>query len=640
MGKYEQDCYHITTMRILQSIEDILKKPYFLLYSLIIFFTPLIFSFNTNELFEFPKVNFIYGMGLLVTAVFLTDVIVHPTRIKLPSKLVMGFLFFVALSTILSSHIYTSVFGYYTRFNDGFLSYLVFFLLYFVGINKISREDQGRLLKVSLLTILPVSFYGLSQYFGGTTRVFSTLGQPNWLAQYLSLLLPVVLYFSIFEKQGRYKIWFLTYILGFYCLWVSYSMSGLLGFSLGVVVLFINILKKNDITREARIRIALVALATVFVALTNLGMYKEKASDVYTDIKKYSFLVQKVYALENSNKLSDPGFIRLELWRSTFKLILSNPKIFLVGSGPETFPYSFQPFRSENLNYSSEWDFVFNKPHNYYLEIWSESGIFSLIFLILILYRIYKKMPHYVSPSVVAFGVGNFFGWPVVSTSLILWMLLLFSDSEPRSCEKYFVRNIFKSDVVKGLCVASTWILFFLSMHRVLSFYRADINYKKSQELIKITEAESAIFYANKAVGLNPFEPNYYRGRAKINTTFLVKNEDSEKIKEGIYSDLKKAENLNPNNIVTIRNSIPIYYFIAVKDLYISSGADNIDPNYIAPVSDFYKKAKSDYWSDVGVLVSVAKYEKRLGIVDEYGKSVSRIKELRPDILEWHELFR
>lgn len=627
-------------MRILQSIENILKKPYFLLYSLIVFFTPLIFSFNTNELFEFPKVNFIYGMGLLVTAVFLSDIIVHPTKIKLPSKLVMGFLFFVTLSTILSSHIYTSVFGYYTRFNDGFLSYLVFFLLYFVGINKISREDQERLLRISLFTILPVSFYGLSQYFGGTARVFSTLGQPNWLAQYLSLLLPMVLYFSIFEKKGKLNIWFLTYIFGFYCFWVSYSMSGLLGFSLGVVVLFINILKKDDITREARIRIALVALTTVLIALTNLGMYKEKASDVYTDIKKYSFLVQKVYALENSNRLSDPGFIRLELWRSTFKLILSNPKIFLIGSGPETFPYAFQPFRSENLNYSSEWDFVFNKPHNYYLEIWSESGIFSLALFLLILYRLYKKLPHYVSPSVIAFGAGNFFGWPVVATSLVLWVLLVFSDREPNACEKYFGRNIFKNKVIKVFFVALTWFILFLVMYKFLSFYRADVNFKKSQELIKVTEAKSALFYANKAVKLNPLEPNYYRGRAKINTIFLVKDENLEKTKEDIYSDLKKAENLNPDNLVTIRNSIPIYYFLAVKDLSIISGVDNIDSNYIGTVSEFYRKAKSDYWSDVGVLLSVAKYEKRLGMLDEYEKSASRIKDLRPDILEWHELFR
>jgi len=627
-------------MRILQSIEHILKKPYFFLYSLIIFFTPLVFSFNTNELFEFPKVNFIYGMGFLVMAIFLSDVITHPIKIKFPNKLVGVFLFLIALSTTLSSHFYTSVFGYYTRFNDGLLSYVAFILLHFVGINKLSREDHGKLLKISLLTILPVSFYGLSQYFGGTARAFSTLGQPNWLAQYLSLLLPVVIYLSIFEKQGKYKVWFLTYILGFYCFWVSYSMSGLLGFSLGVVVLIINALKKNEITKEVRMRTILIAVITVFISLTNLGIYKEKASDVYTDIKKYSLLVQKVYALERSNKISDPGFIRLELWRSTLNLILSDPKIFLIGSGPETFPYSFQPFRSERLNYSSEWDFVFNKPHNYYLEIWSESGIFSLALFLLILYRLYKKLPHHVSPSVVAFGVGNFFGWPVVATSLIFWMLLVFVDSELPASDKYSDRNIFKNSLVKALFIALTWIVVSLVMYKVLSLYRADVNFKKSQELIKVTEAKGALFYANKAVKLNPFEPNYYRGRAKINTTFLVKNENLEKTKEDIYSDLKRAESLNPYNLVTIRNSIPIYYFLAIKDLYIISGADNIDPNYIGPVSDFYKKAKSVYWSDVGVLLSVAKYEKRLGMLDEYEESASRIKELRPDILEWHELFR
>ncbi len=145
-----------------------------------------------------------------------------------------------------------------------------------------------------------------------------------------------------------------------------------------------------------------IVSVTILVFLLNGGLYKDKFHDFYIDVKKQFVVVKKVYASVDLNKLSDPGFIRLELWKSTFDLITSSPKIFLVGTGPETFPYVFQAFRNGKLNYSSEWDFVFNKPHNYYLEIWSESGIFTLMTFIALIYLSIKKLPDYLSSSIVA----------------------------------------------------------------------------------------------------------------------------------------------------------------------------------------------------------------------------------------------
>ena len=138
----------------------------------------------------------------------------------------------------------------------------------------------------------------------------------------------------------------------------------------------------------------------------------------------------------------------------------------------------------------------------------------------------------------------------------------------------------------------------------------------------------------------NPFEPNYYRGRAKVNTVLLVSSQDKQKVKQEIFDDLKKSFEINKNNLVTIRNSIPIYYFLAVGDIYKAPGDDNYDDKYIGYVKDFFNDIKNRYPNDVGVILSVAKYEKKLGLEESYKNSVGRIKFLRPDLLEWHELFR
>jgi len=178
-------------------------------------------------------------------------------------------------------------------------------------------------------------------------------------------------------------------------------------------------------------------------------------------------------------------------------------------------------------------------------------------------------------------------------------------------------------------------VLFFLS-----KIYLADIYFKKSQALLNIGDEKNAFSYVNKAISLNPYEPNYYRGRAKVNTIRLVAVASEEDVKKDILFDLQKAYSLNPTNLVTIRNSIPLYYFIAVRDLSVGPGASNVDEKYIDYTKEFFRAAKRNYWNDVGVISSLAKYEKKLGLKIEYEESLERIEFLRPDLPEWNESFR
>lgn len=417
------------------------KNMYFIFFAVLLFFTPLIAVSNTKELFEFPKMFFVYFFGLFVIIFFISDILFNPIKLKMPSALVSAFFLVTFISTIFSSHFYTSVFGYYTRFNDGLLLYLIFFGLYFVAINKLKKEDYLKLLKMVTLTVIPISIYGLAQHFGGSSflwsypavdRVFSTLGQPNWLAQYLAMILLACLYFALSENYKNFKFWFMVYVFGFFCFWVTYSMSGILGFLAGLAILSLNFYKKKVEPENFALRTILLFLITVSIAISNLGLFREKLNDAVIDIKKGVTVVlesQKVYAQGSEYKISDPGFIRLELWKSSVDLIKSSPKVFLIGTGPETYPYAFQPFRNLKLNYSSEWDYVFNKPHNYYLEIWSESGIFALIIYLVLLRQLFKKLPECATPALAAFAVTNIFGWPVVATSFLFWFFLSWSEA-------------------------------------------------------------------------------------------------------------------------------------------------------------------------------------------------------------------
>jgi tetratricopeptide (TPR) repeat protein len=163
------------------------------------------------------------------------------------------------------------------------------------------------------------------------------------------------------------------------------------------------------------------------------------------------------------------------------------------------------------------------------------------------------------------------------------------------------------------------------------NIYSADVFYEKSQLYLAKGDVEVASILADSAIKNNEFEPNYYRGRAKIHIVGAVSANGilSDTEKEKVLADLRKAVSLNPNNLVTLRNVIPLYYFLA-----------EIDGKYLPVTRDYFRQVKYRFSNDAGVVVSIAKYEKKLGLTEDFNESVEIIKKLRPDLLNWHESFR
>ena len=189
-------------------LKTLIGKPIFFMFSLLYFATPLLFTKNTNEHYEFPKMFFVYYLSLIIFALFGTKLLLYPQKVVKPRIVFVVFLLVFLVSTILSVHRYTSIFGYYTRFNDGLLSLLFYFGLYFVGINTFTKEDLKGLYFLVQLTTIPMFLISIGQYYpqlkflwGGKLqeRVFATFGQPNWLAQFLVMLIPFSL-FNFFIK--------------------------------------------------------------------------------------------------------------------------------------------------------------------------------------------------------------------------------------------------------------------------------------------------------------------------------------------------------------------------------------------------------------------------------------------------------
>lgn len=191
---------------------------------------------------------------------------------------------------------------------------------------------------------------------------------------------------------------------------------------------------------------------------------------------------------------------------------------------------------------------------------------------------------------------------------------------------------------MKKLIIILGIILYTITLIHFVNTYTADINFKKSQRLISKKKVESALKNVDKAISKNPLEPKYYWGRAKILLTATAgeSEEIKKNLKEHALKDMKKAYALNENNLVTIRNLVPLYYFIAARDVNLPYGPDNIDENYLEVTKKYYKGIKNVSPNDAGVYTLLAKYEKRLNLDAAYEESINNIIQLRPDLLEWH----
>ena len=167
------------------------------------FFVPLILWPFTSEVFEFNKMVLVYILTTLITGTWLIQMILEKRFIFRRTILDIPLLVFIGsqlISTVLSIDPLTSWLGYYSRFNGGFLSTLCYALLYWAFVNNIDAKRTMKLLYVTLISATLVSIYGVLEHFGidksvwvqdVQSRVFSTLGQPNWLAAWIVALTPL-----------------------------------------------------------------------------------------------------------------------------------------------------------------------------------------------------------------------------------------------------------------------------------------------------------------------------------------------------------------------------------------------------------------------------------------------------------------
>jgi putative inorganic carbon (hco3(-)) transporter len=495
-------------------------------FHILFFVTPLLLWPFTTEVFEFNKMMFVYAMTVIILSGWLVQSFINKkieiARTPLDLPILLFFLSQLA-STVLSIDPHTSLWGYYSRFHGGLISTISYILLFYAFVSNFKNDIPGvkSIIKTILATATLTAFYGILEHFGidkhiwvqdVQNRVFSTLGQPNWLSAYLIALLPIPLYFAISNKKHiseicnlRSVIYIAISLIYLIAIIFTKSQSGIGATAIILLLFSLYVLK---IANKIKYTLLFIPIFAIIFLLPRTNHYALRTLRSLNNINPFNSTSLAIAQKENETRGggSDSMIIRRVVWDGAIKLGQKYP---YFGSGVETFGYSYYGVRPIAHNFTSETDFLYNKAHNEYLNFLANTGFIGLatyLFLIFSILKIFIKRSENFNLSsdistplllgIVSILITNYFGFSVVNIGLFFFLFpaILISTINP-SRTKHIALN---TDPIIPILI--TILLGTFCLLKVKNIWLADIYYGKGKGNLEANE---------KAVKLNPSEPLY-----------------------------------------------------------------------------------------------------------------------------------
>lgn len=543
------------------------------LFHFALFTVPLFFMFRTDELFEFNKMILTYGLTTVIVAGWLAlmiqqkKIIFRKTPFDVPIFL---FLLSQIVSTIFSMHPRTSWLGYYSRFHGGLLSWLSYTSLYYAFVSVVPKKAVRPLLFSAILSSLLVSIYAIFEHFGHSTscliisggksfgvdcwvqkvqeRVFATFGQPNWLAAYLITLLPVTIVTAIETKTGKngnWQRWFLAVaaVLQFAALLFTRSRSGFLGLVVGLVILValwgVSSFKNKDKAKNQRNLVITIFLALIATTAWFGTPFTGSISSLWSK-QNQAPAAQNTQAAVNRLEEggTDSGEIRKIVWQGTIDIWKRYP---IFGSGPETFAYSYYQDRPSEHNLVSEWDFLYNKAHNEFLNFLATTGIvgfgtyvllltsaFWIGFKIIFSKQKYEKkiLTASLISGIAAQSVSNFFGFSTVMVTILLFLYFgiiakIYHDNNDED-EEAALKEVKEISPWQYGAFTLTALLAMFLLARIFVYWSADVDYSQGKDLIRSGRTEAGVASIASAIDKSPSEALFYDELSSIYASAAV----------------------------------------------------------------------------------------------------------------------
>lgn len=572
---------------------------------------PLIFSRNTYDQFDLPKITFFRVVSLAIIALFAGKVLLS-NRFKLYYHnylFILGFfLVAVLIATVFSIHIPTAFFGKYRRF-EGSFTFLLYALLVFAFIQIFRSQTrlQG-LLKVTAVAGAVSAFYGLLQYFRldpynwgslpfEAGRSFSTMGNPALFGGLMAVVFPISFCLALASR----KVWETTVFafssfLTFFALLTSFNRAGWI--ATGVALFFIlSWLIYFSIKKQIKLEVLVNFLVFTALLAAFVGLVQYQSSRHPTAPMNIVERAESIARVEEGSLAH-----RREIWKAALGMIQDRP---FFGWGPDTFRIMSRVYQTRAYTLMTP-NVVADNAHCFPLQLASGSGLVGFgsfyLFLLFLLIEgartLTKRLDLKVSfneekgrrkkskskrkqprkekeldslVQIVNLGIlTSFFAYTVflmasvsiVGSSLIWWLTIGGILSQSNSLKRLDWVNTEKSFPYRSLVAIVLLVLLAVGMVVSINHYRADYEMVRGLRLLSRSDLEGFLAL-EKSVKLNPYNEHYLSemGRSYLTAARYSGSKDYYKKAE---ESLKKAIQTNPKETDS-------YVFLA--DLYRLEGA-------------------------------------------------------------------
>ena len=576
------------------SLQTAIRYIYICLFAM----TPLLFYPKTSELFEFNKMLFVYVLTIGLVGSWLLLIIIQKRFIFKRSFLDIPLALFLssqALSTLFSIDPRISLLGYYSRWNGGLLSLTCYALFYWGAVTFLSKSDIKKNVWAILFSTTVASLWGIGEHFGMSAsclaitgkfdvacwvqevslRVYATFGQPNWMAAWVSAVIPLTWIPFLTEKKQLIRsksAWFAVTLNVIFLLGLLYtkSRSGILALGVTTILFWVSILfvsfreKVGGWVKSGVLSLALLAFVTAGVGTPwtpSIFSIQEKEEQTTNETT--------LPALETGG--TESGDIRKIVWNGAVSVWKKYP---LLGSGVETFALSYYQGRPMEHNMTSEWNFLYNKSHNEYLNFLATTGIVGLtsylvvilcILIFLLKALFFKSADWDTKSTILALTVGfinvlitNFFGFSVVTTNLLFFVFPAFAVVLLNTKEKeHDAHSVISS--WQWICIVCVVLSCLYLFSRVGNYFLADLSYAEALNDKSANDYSSALKNINQSISRSG-EPIYTDLRADLYGTLAQVSDQSKEtaltktLIERTLIDLETVKAASPVNVKLLKS--------------------------------------------------------------------------------------
>jgi tetratricopeptide (TPR) repeat protein len=237
-----------------------------------------------------------------------------------------------------------------------------------------------------------IQYYGIDPYLSDLHSLTSTIGQKNWISNYLAMIFPIVFSYFLLEQTKKIRILYffllnILYTTLMICqsrgIWISISITVIFAIYIIFKFKFYEIFKRN--------KKWLFSLLITFLVITIIYSTDNPLN------KSAIAVPQRAMSTFDEN---DPSInTRLLIWKTTLEMIKERP---IFGSGIGTFKMNYLNYQAEFLKnnpYYVKYSGKAGEAHNEYLQMWSELGIIGLGIFIGVILMFYSLIIDYLKKN-------------------------------------------------------------------------------------------------------------------------------------------------------------------------------------------------------------------------------------------------